>query len=160
HNLAAAKGDSLPERREAVKENGPHGQSVDVFLEAMPDGFAALGPDGQFTYVNAQAELLWGKRRQDMIGRTPSDLFAGHRLELEFRKTMDGGGGVEFELFEPSSQQWFFYKITPVRAAGLSVYFEDITARKRAETAAARLAAIVDSSDDAIISKDLDGIIK
>src|SRR6266403_5309331 len=37
--------------------------------------------------------------------------------------------------------------------------FQDITERKRSEEAALRLAAIVESSDDAIVGKDLDGII-
>jgi PAS domain S-box-containing protein len=37
--------------------------------------------------------------------------------------------------------------------------FQDITERKRSEEAALRLAAIVESNDDAIISKNLDGII-
>ena len=37
--------------------------------------------------------------------------------------------------------------------------FQDITERKRSEEAALRLAAIIESSDDAIVSKGLDGII-
>jgi PAS domain-containing protein len=37
--------------------------------------------------------------------------------------------------------------------------FIDITARERAEAASRRLAAIVESSDDAIIGKDLNGIV-
>jgi PAS domain S-box-containing protein len=37
--------------------------------------------------------------------------------------------------------------------------FQDITERKRSDEAALRLAAIIESSDDAIVGKDLDGII-
>lgn len=44
----------------------------------------------------------------------------------------------------------------PWRMPGVAV---DISDRKRAELASARLAAIVESSDDAIVSKNLDGII-
>src|SRR5205823_2339621 len=44
----------------------------------------------------------------------------------------------------------------PLRRVGSLL---DITERKRAELALARLAAIVESSDDAIISKDLDGVV-
>jgi len=45
----------------------------------------------------------------------------------------------------------------PVRYAGVDI---DITERKRAEVESERLASIVESSDDAIVSKDLNGIIQ
>jgi PAS domain S-box-containing protein len=54
--------------------------------------------------------------------------------------------------------------VAPIRADdgklfGLSVIARDITDRDRTERAARRLAAIVESSDDAIASKDLNGIV-
>jgi PAS domain S-box-containing protein len=45
------------------------------------------------------------------------------------------------------------------RLAGVVLVFRDITDRRRAEEARTRLAAIVESSEDAIIGKTLDGII-
>jgi len=44
--------------------------------------------------------------------------------------------------------------------ATILLAIEDVTERKLAETASARLAAVVESSDDAIVTKDLNGIIQ
>src|SRR5262249_61384417 len=48
---------------------------------------------------------------------------------------------------------------TQGEVVGVVVVFRDITERRRAEAVRTRLAAIVESSDEAIISKDLSGII-
>jgi len=51
------------------------------------------------------------------------------------------------------------YRIGDAESRKVAILFNDITERKRAEETQLRLAAIVNSSDDAIISKTLDGII-
>src|SRR5262249_37873430 len=54
------------------------------------------------------------------------------------------------------------YAVTfvPVSQANyVNLYFSDITTRKSAEAASRQLATIVESSDDAIVGKDLNGII-
>jgi PAS domain S-box-containing protein len=72
-------------------------------------------------------------------------------------------GAIEFEYryeHPQSGLRWFYCKGS--RQVGESRMFGvvlDITARKVAEEASQRLAAIVESSDDAIVSKDLRGIV-
>jgi PAS domain S-box-containing protein len=73
---------------------------------------------------------------------------------------------TEYRIIRPSDGQarWIFGRGrvirdrdgNVIRYAGVDI---DITERKQAEEAALRLASIVESSDDAILSTDLDGII-
>lgn len=68
---------------------------------------------------------------------------------------------LEYPCHSPTEQRWFLLQAAPLRASGGRVVVShlNITQRKLAEEATARLATIVTSSADAIVSKTLDGII-
>ncbi len=76
-----------------------------------------------------------------------------HHRHLEFRIVMPDGA---VRWLEDQSQVETNAAGMPVRAIGV---VRDITARKSAEEAQARLAAIVASSADAIVGKTLDGVV-
>jgi two-component system, chemotaxis family, CheB/CheR fusion protein len=72
-------------------------------------------------------------------------------------------GSMDFEyryIHPEKGLRWFYCKGARMRAENLMFgIVMDITDRKQAEISSLRLAAIVQSSDDAIVSKDLNGIV-
>lgn len=82
------------------------------------------------------------------------------------RRSMATGhrrGAMEFEyryLHPEKGLRWFYCKGRRVRGeTRMYGVVQDITARKLAQESSQRLAAIVESSDDAIASKDLTGVV-
>jgi PAS domain S-box-containing protein len=115
-------------------------QAADI-LDSITDGFVALDRDWRFTHVNAQAERMNGIRREDQIGKCQWDLFPATRgslLESEWRRAVAEQVPVEFEFYYAPWDAWFQNKAYPTKDGGLSVFFHDITARKRSEEALRR----------------------
>ena len=102
------------------------------------------------------------------IGRPLAHLtpkFIDPSLIKDAAAVLQGGGPREQEV-QAGDGKWYARRITPYYSAdrridGLVVTFADITARREATAAAlANLAAIVESSADAIFSRDLQGVIQ
>lgn len=121
---------------------------LNLTLESITDGFYLLDKDWNFTYLNAPAESMLQRRRQDLLGRSVWDEFpetVGTQLEREFREAVRLERKARFELFYAPLQIWFDIHAYPMEA-GLAVYFHDVTERRLEqaqlrllETAVARL---------------------
>lgn len=126
-----------------------------IFEEGVPVDFIYLKVNGAF-------ETLTGLR--NVCGKKVSEVVPGIResdpelLEI-YGKVSKTGVPERFETFVEALGQWFSISVYSPLAEHFVAVFDVITERKRAEQNTARLAAIVESSDDAIIAKTLDGEI-
>jgi PAS domain S-box-containing protein len=146
---------------------------TEAIVEAALDCIVTIDEQGRVLEFNRAAERTLGYTRAQAVGRELADLIiperfrAAHRAGLEhFGKTGDGpilGRRLELSAMTADGREIDVeLAITRIPVGDPSVFtgfLRDITERKRAQEAHARLAAIVESSDDAIIGKTLDGVI-
>jgi PAS domain S-box-containing protein len=147
----------------------------EAVVNNMGEGLYTVDHQGLVTSMNPAAERLFGWTFEELRGRKMHDLtHYKHRDGSPFPAEQCEGLQVlrkgntlrEFEDVFIRKDGTFFdvvYSSAPIREGekitGMVVVFRDVTDRKRAAEAKGRLAAIVEFSEDAIISKDLNGII-
>ena len=118
--------------RDTASEADRRGAAI---LESITDGFIALDADWRFIYVNAEAERINGMKREEMIGKSHWEVFPaaiGTAVDREFRRAVAERISVDFENYYQPWDRWFAVKAYPARDGGLSVFYQDITERKRA----------------------------
>src|SRR6185503_5680757 len=72
-------------------------------LEKTSDGFFALDTNWNFTYLNAEAEVLLGKPRASLMGQNIWEQFpslTGSIFEQNYRKVMKDQVAIEFEAVD------------------------------------------------------------
>ena len=124
-------------------------------LESMSAAFYSLDSDWRFTYVNAEAERLLGRPREELLGGVLWELFpaaVGSDFEVNYRAAATTGESVAFEAYYPAPLDgWYELRVLP-SANALSVYFIDITARRAAQgelqRAARRAQLVADVTTD------------
>jgi PAS domain S-box-containing protein len=112
-------------------------------LEAMPAGFYSLDREWRFTYVNAAAERLLGRSRDELLGRILWAAFpaaVNSDFEDNYRTAVRTGEAVQFDAHYPAPLHgWYEVSAWP-SPDGLTVYFLEVTERREMQAQARRTA--------------------
>jgi PAS domain S-box-containing protein len=165
--LATARSlNALDEERERAAAERRRWQR---YVENASWGAAASGPEGRIELVNPAFARMHGFSVEEIVGRPVEDVVAPHRraevpglmAEIEAR------GHVRIELEHVRKDGSVFPVVIEATATrdesgrlrSRDVIVQDMTEAKKAEEVRARLASLVESADDAIFTRTLDGTV-
>jgi len=110
-------------------------ERMENMLESLTDGFCAVDRDWNITYINGRALQMvapLNKSRDSLVGRRLWDEFEdlhGTSVAADCRRAMEQRITVNKEFFYRRLQCWLDMRVYP-SPDGLTLYFQDITARK------------------------------
>jgi PAS domain S-box-containing protein len=141
-------------------------------LEAAPDAIIVVNQSADIVLVNAQAEKLFGYRREELIGQPAKMLVSEnfrdqhsheHSRFLAAPQERPAMGRLDlFGLRKDGTEFPIEIRLSPLdtkEGVLVSSAIRDISDRRRTEEDLRRLASIVACSDDAIMGKTMEGII-
>jgi len=153
-----------------VTESSGDSARLSAIVQSSEDAIISKKLDGTITSWNPAAEKIFGFTEEEAIDENISIIIPDYLLteEAEILSKIKNGSRVEhYETLrkrKDGSLILISLSGSPIKdengnIIGASKIARDITFQKTADEKQAILAAIVDSSDDAIVSKTLDGII-
>jgi adenylate cyclase len=107
------------------------------FLEGMSDAFFALDTQWRFSYVNYKAAQYLQRSPEELFGKNFWEEFPGLVNSVfydQYHKAVAKQVGVIFEKYYRPLKVWWEVRVFPSRD-GISVFFHDITTRKKMESA-------------------------
>lgn len=138
-------------------------------LDLANDAILVRDASDRITFWNEGARAVYGVTREQAIGRVSHDLlhteFAEPLESIQEKLLRNGQWSGELKHtcatgeIKIVSSRWVVERDGAGKIHSILESNRDITDAKRAEEVQSRLAAIVESSDDAIVSKDLTGTI-
>jgi hypothetical protein len=125
----------ISERRLAQQEIEQLAERLGTTLDSITDSLVTVDRDWKITYVNRAAERVLQRPREKLLGVDMWEEFPQGRgtvFEQQYAKAIAEGRTMEFEeYFEPLGS-WLELRVYPSPQGGLTIYFRDVTERRRA----------------------------
>jgi PAS domain S-box-containing protein len=165
----------INERKTAEARLWDERERFRITLASIGDAVIATDHRGEITFINSVAQALTSMPKDQALGRPLQAVF--HIVNENTRQPADdpvarvlatghisGLANHTVLIANDSTERPIDDSAAPIRdeqgtMTGVVLVFRDVTDRRRAEQTRQQLAAIVESSADAIIGQTLDGII-
>jgi len=128
----------VQERTEAVVKTM---EEKNIILESIGDAFFAVDKNWTVTYWNRMAEKDLSVPKENIVGNNLWEIFSDSIESVSYKKyheAMATNQVVHFEDYYAALNKWYEISAYP-SGNGLSVYFKDITERKKAAEEIAKL---------------------
>jgi PAS domain S-box-containing protein len=122
-------------------------------LESITDGFFTVDRNWRITYVNGQAERMWDRPRDQLVGSVLWEALpgiVGTEFEHGYRRAMADDVPVKVEATVPPDSSWFLANAYPSEE-GLTVSFRDTTVDRAARHQLLLLDASVSQLNDIVV---------
>ena len=126
----------LTERNQARAALVESARTMTNILEKTTDGFLAVDSEWKLTYVNAQAEAMMKRKRDEILGGVLWEEFPaliGSVFQTNYEKVMADHVAIQFEALDSTGKISYEVHAYPSNG-GVSVFFRDISERKKSET--------------------------
>jgi len=154
----------------ALKHAEEKSAVLSAIVESTDDAILSKSLGGIITSWNSSAERIFGYTSSEMIGNSIFKIIPAHLYEEEPNIIEQIKQGIRVDHFETQRLHKsgktidVALTISPIYNEshdifGISTIARDLTLQRIAEVDAKRLLSIIETSDDAIISKDLNSII-
>jgi PAS domain S-box-containing protein len=166
---------ALVARGEALGEAQNVRDSLKTTLESIADAVISTDVEGRVVFANRVAQALVKCSEADLAGKPLDEVFhivnefTREKLESPVARVLRDGGIIDsvnhtILISSDGTETPIDESGAPIRnengpVQGAVLVFRDVTVRRRAEETSRLLASIVESSSDAIIGEDLDGVV-
>jgi PAS domain S-box-containing protein len=167
--LVVAMVEDITEKKVAEEGLLQAQHDLEIVTKEMAAAVTRCSRDLRYLWANQGYADLLQRPLHEIVGRPIADVLDAETFEAvrPYFERVLAGETVNYDRevhYQSPGRQWISAMFTPTLGAdgvpdGWVAVIVDITERKLAEQALSRHAAIIESSQDAIISKTLDGII-